>query len=45
MKDGIEVAINLHNEGSVVITQKGIPVDVKDFKGPVRIKLPWYHDL
>jgi hypothetical protein len=39
MKDVIDVAIDLHNKGSVVITQKGIPIDVKDFKGPVRIKI------
>ena len=39
MKDVREVAIDLHNQGSVVITQKGIPVDVKDIKGPVRIKI------
>ena len=39
MKDVLEVAIDLHNKGSVTITQKGIPVDVKDFKGPVRIKI------
>jgi len=39
MKDVLEVAIDLHNKGSVVITQKGVPVDVKDFKGPVRIKI------
>jgi len=29
----------LHNKGSIVITQKGMPIDVKDFKGPVRIKI------
>ncbi|MCF2442597.1 DUF3253 domain-containing protein [Dyadobacter sp. CY345] len=39
MKDVREVAIDLHNQGSVVITQKGTPVDVKDIKGPVRIKI------
>lgn len=39
MKDVLGIAIDLHNKGSVVITQKGIPVDVKDFKGPVRIKI------
>ncbi|MCF0064759.1 DUF3253 domain-containing protein [Dyadobacter chenwenxiniae] len=39
MKDVLEVAIDLHNKGSVAITQKGIPVDVKDIKGPVRIKI------
>jgi len=39
MKDVREVAIDLHKQGSVVITQKGIPVDVKDIKGPIRIKI------
>ncbi|MCF0072250.1 DUF3253 domain-containing protein [Dyadobacter sp. CY261] len=39
MKDVLEVAIDLHNKGSVVITQKGMPVDVKNIKGPVRIKM------
>lgn len=39
MKDVREVAIDLHNKGNVVITQKGIPVDVKNIKGPVRIKI------
>ncbi|SDG43497.1 Protein of unknown function [Dyadobacter soli] len=39
MKDVREVAIDLHNKGSIVITQKGVPVDVKHIKGPVRIKI------
>ncbi|WP_031530902.1 DUF3253 domain-containing protein [Dyadobacter crusticola] len=39
MEDVREVAIDLHNKGSVVITQKGTPVDVKHIKGPVRIKI------
>ena len=39
MKDVLEVAIDLHNKGSVAITQKGFPVDVKNIKGPVRIKI------
>ena len=39
MKDVLDVAIDLHNKGSGVITQRGIPIDVKDFKGPVRIKI------
>jgi hypothetical protein len=33
MKDVLEVAIDLHNKGSVVITQKGLPVDVKKVFG------------
>lgn len=39
MKEVLAVAIDLHHEGSVVITQKGIPVDVEAIKGPVRIKV------
>lgn len=39
MKDVLKVAIDLHRKGSVVITQKGTPVDVKHIKGPVRIKI------
>ena len=39
MQEVREVAIDLHNKGRVVITQKGIPVDVTDIKGPVRIKM------
>jgi DNA polymerase III delta prime subunit len=39
MNDVREVAIDLHNKGSVLITQKGMPVDVKHIKGPVRIKI------
>jgi len=39
IKDVIDVAIDLHNKGSGVITQRGIPIDVKDFKGPVRSKI------
>lgn len=41
MKDVREVAIDLHNKGSVVITQKGMPVDVENIKGAVRIKIIW----
>ena len=39
MSDVREVAIDLHNKGSVAITQKGLPVDVKNIKGQVRIKI------
>jgi hypothetical protein len=39
MKDVVDVAIDLHNQGTVVITQKGIPVDVNHIKGPIRIKI------
>ncbi len=40
MKDIVKVAIDLQNEGEALITQKGIPIDVSNIKGPVRIKLP-----
>ena len=39
MKDVLGVAIDLHKKGSIVITQKGIPVDVENIRGPVRIKI------
>jgi hypothetical protein len=39
MKDVVDAAIDLHNEGKVLITQKGKPVDVNHIKGPVRIKI------
>lgn len=39
MKSVVEEAIDLHNQGKVVITQKGIPVDVNHIKGPIRIKI------
>ncbi|GGI28625.1 DUF3253 domain-containing protein [Pedobacter mendelii] len=39
MKNVLDVAINLHNQGKVIITQKGVPVDVNHIKGPVRIKI------
>jgi hypothetical protein len=39
MKNVVDVAIELHNQGKVVITQKGIPIDVNHIKGPVRIKI------
>ncbi|MEO3407549.1 DUF3253 domain-containing protein [Mucilaginibacter sp. CAU 1740] len=32
-------AIDLHKQGKVLITQKGLPVDVDHIKGPVRIKI------
>lgn len=34
-----EVAIELHNQGKVLITQKGSPVDIEKIKGPIRIKV------
>jgi len=39
MKDVVDVAIDLHNQGVVAITQKGIPIDVNHIKGPIRIKI------
>lgn len=39
MKDVVDVAIDLHNQGKAIITQKGIPVDVNHIKGPIRIKI------
>lgn len=34
-----EVAVGLHKQGEVVITQKGSPIDVDHIKGPIRIKI------
>jgi len=39
MKEVVEVAIDLHNQGKVAITQRGIPIDVNHIKGPIRIKI------
>lgn len=39
MKNVVDVAIDLHNQGKVVITQKGMPIDVNHIKGPIRIKI------
>lgn len=39
MKNVVDAAIDLHNQGKVVITQKGIPIDVNQLKGPIRIKI------
>jgi hypothetical protein len=39
MKDVVDIAIDLHNQGKVMITQKGRPVDVNHIKGPIRIKI------
>lgn len=39
MTEVVDVAINLHHQGKVVITQKGIPIDVDHIKGPIRIKI------
>jgi len=37
MDDVREAAIRLHQNGQVIITQKGEPVDVHHIKGPIRI--------
>jgi len=34
-----DVATDLHRQGKVIITQKGLPVDVDHIKGPIRIKI------
>jgi hypothetical protein len=34
-----QAAIVLQQNGKVLITQKGIPVDVDHLKGPIRIKI------
>lgn len=39
MKEVVDVAIELHNQGKVAITQKGIPIDVDHIRGPIRIKI------
>ncbi|NTE00754.1 DUF3253 domain-containing protein [Agrobacterium tumefaciens] len=39
MKSIVDVAIDLHHQGKVAITQKGIPIDVNHIKGPIRIKI------
>lgn len=39
MQDIRQVAIDLHNKGSVLITQKGDAIDVKKIIGPIRIKI------
>ena len=39
MKGVVDVAIDLHSQGKVLITQKGSPIDVNHIKGPIRIKI------
>lgn len=34
-----EVAIELRDQGRILITQKGNPVDIERIKGPIRIKI------
>lgn len=35
----VELAVELQRQGKVLITQKGVPVDVSKIKGPIRIKI------
>ncbi len=39
MKDVVDVAIDLHHQGKVAITQKEVRIDVNHIKGPIRIKI------
>ena len=39
MKEIRETAIDLQYQGKVVITQKGMPIDISKIKGPIRIKI------
>lgn len=39
MTDVVEVAVDLQHQNKVVITQKGLPIDVDHIKGPIRIKI------
>ena len=39
MKEIVKVAIELQRQGKVLITQKGMPVDIDKIKGPIRIKI------
>ena len=39
MNEVVDEAIELHNQAKVVITQKGLPIDVNHIKGPIRIKI------
>jgi hypothetical protein len=39
MTEVVDVAIDLHHQGKVMITQKGVAIDVKHIKGPIRIKI------
>ncbi len=34
-----DVAIGLQQKGRVLITQKGLPIDTKKIKGPIRIRI------
>lgn len=38
MDEVVEIAVNLHHQHKVIITQKGKTIDVEHIKGPIRIK-------
>lgn len=39
MRIVVDAAVDLQNQGKIVITQKGKPIDVNHIKGPIRIKI------
>lgn len=39
MREVVDAAIDLQSQGKVMITQKGVPIDVSQIKGPIRIKI------
>lgn len=39
MKTVVRVAIELEHQGKVLITQKGLPVEIDKIKGPIRIRI------
>ncbi|KQR70772.1 hypothetical protein ASF92_09100 [Pedobacter sp. Leaf176] len=39
MKNVVDIAVDLQHQNKVVITQKGVPIDVDHKKGPIRIKI------
>ncbi|RZJ63406.1 MAG: DUF3253 domain-containing protein [Flavobacterium sp.] len=39
MQTIVDVAIDLQHQDRVIITQKGLPIDVDCIKGPIRIKI------
>ena len=39
MDEIVDVAIDMHKQGKVQITQKGLPIDITHIKGPIRIKI------
>jgi len=39
MKEVVDVAVHLHLINQVLITQKGMPIEVDHIKGPIRITI------